>query len=52
MGQIPLDQQVGRFSTPDVLIHTWDLAKAAGIDETSTPTYCKRPMTPWSQWTR
>jgi uncharacterized protein (TIGR03086 family) len=32
MGQIPLDQQVGMFSTPDVLIHTWDLAKAVGID--------------------
>jgi hypothetical protein len=31
-GQIPLDQQVGMFSTPDRLIHTWDLAKAAGID--------------------
>lgn len=32
MGEIPLDQQVGMFSTPDVLIHTWDLAKAAGIE--------------------
>ena len=32
MGQIPLDQQVGMFSTPDVLIHTWDLAKAVGVD--------------------
>jgi uncharacterized protein (TIGR03086 family) len=32
MGEIPLDQQIGMFSTPDVLIHTWDLATAAGID--------------------
>ena len=32
MGEIPLDQLVGMFSTPDVLIHTWDLAKAARID--------------------
>jgi uncharacterized protein (TIGR03086 family) len=37
------DMQVGRFSvesamsmfgTPDVLIHTWDLARATGLDET------------------
>jgi uncharacterized protein (TIGR03086 family) len=32
MGEIPLDQQIGMFSTPDVVIHTWDLAKAVGID--------------------
>jgi uncharacterized protein (TIGR03086 family) len=32
IGEIPLDQHVGMFSTPDVLIHTWDLAKAAGIE--------------------
>ncbi|HVB91948.1 MAG TPA: TIGR03086 family metal-binding protein [Acidimicrobiales bacterium] len=32
MGEIPLDQQVGMFSTPDVLIHTWDLARAVGIE--------------------
>jgi len=31
MGPISLDQEVGMFSTPDVLIHTWDLARAAGI---------------------
>jgi uncharacterized protein (TIGR03086 family) len=32
MGPMPLDQMIGMFSTADVLIHTWDLAKTAGID--------------------
>jgi len=32
MGAMPLDQVIGMFLTSDVLIHTWDLAKAAGID--------------------
>ena len=40
------DMQVGRFSveramdmfgTPDVLVHTWDLARATGLDETLDP---------------
>ncbi len=32
MGPMPLDQMLGMFLVPDALIHTWDLAKAAGID--------------------
>lgn len=32
VGTIMLEQKVAMFSTPDVLIHTWDLARAAGID--------------------
>jgi uncharacterized protein (TIGR03086 family) len=36
-GEMPLDQMVGMFSTPDVLIHSWDLAKAAGINVTLDP---------------
>src|SRR5437660_1796679 len=32
MGEMPLDQMMGMFLTPDVLIHTWDLAKAAGVE--------------------
>lgn len=31
MGPMPLDQMLGMFLTPDVLIHTWDLGTAAGI---------------------
>lgn len=37
MGEIPLDQFVGMFMVGDVLIHTWDLATAAGIDVSLDP---------------
>ena len=30
-GEMPLDQMIGMILTNDVLIHTWDLAKAAGL---------------------
>ena len=36
-GEISLDQRIGMFSTLEVLIHTWDLAKAAGIDVVLDP---------------
>jgi uncharacterized protein (TIGR03086 family) len=32
-GQHPLDQAIDRFILGDVLIHTWDLARATGQDE-------------------
>jgi uncharacterized protein (TIGR03086 family) len=31
-GEIPLDQALGMFLTNDVLVHTWDLARAAGVE--------------------
>ena len=31
------EQAVGSFGTGDVLIHTWDLARATGLDETLDP---------------
>lgn len=31
MGEMPLDQMIGMFLAPDVLIHTWDLGQAAGV---------------------
>jgi uncharacterized protein (TIGR03086 family) len=34
MGPMPLDQMMGMFLTPDILIHTWDLAKSAGVNVT------------------
>jgi uncharacterized protein (TIGR03086 family) len=37
MGEIPLDQLLQRFMTPDTLVHTWDVATAAGIDVTLDP---------------
>jgi uncharacterized protein (TIGR03086 family) len=32
-----LDEAIGRFFLPDVLVHTWDLARAVGLDETLDP---------------
>jgi uncharacterized protein (TIGR03086 family) len=33
LGELPLDEAIGRFIHGDVLIHTWDLARATGQDE-------------------
>ncbi len=34
MGQKTLEAAIDMICTPDVLIHTWDLARATGQDET------------------
>lgn len=34
MGRASLEKTVGMFGIADVLIHTWDLARAVGLDET------------------
>lgn len=33
MGTSTLEATIGRFGIGDVLVHTWDLARAAGLDE-------------------
>ena len=33
MGEMPLEQLIGRLICSDILVHTWDLARAAGLDE-------------------
>ena len=33
VGRFDLDDAVGRFCIADVLVHTWDLARATGLDE-------------------
>ena len=33
MGDMPASQIIGRFLASDVLVHTWDLARAVGGDE-------------------
>lgn len=33
LGEMPLDVAIQRFVTGDVLVHTWDLARACGLDE-------------------
>ena len=39
-GDLPLDQAVDRFYTADVFMHTWDLARASGQDETLDADLC------------
>lgn len=34
MGRMAVEQLVGLFGITDLLIHTWDLARATGLDET------------------
>ncbi len=34
IGEVPLPQAIERFYTADVFMHTWDLARATGQDET------------------
>lgn len=40
VGELPVDQAVSRFFTGDVFLHTWDLARATGQDETLDPERC------------
>ncbi|GAA5141379.1 maleylpyruvate isomerase family mycothiol-dependent enzyme [Nocardioides marinquilinus] len=40
IGVLPLPEAVTRFYTVDVLMHTWDLARATGQDETLDPDLC------------
>jgi uncharacterized protein (TIGR03086 family) len=40
VGEVPLDVAVDRFYTGDVFLHTWDLARATGQDETLDSERC------------
>ncbi len=42
MGRSTFEELVGRFGVADVLIHTWDLARATGLDETLDPAEVSR----------
>ena len=41
IGEVPLPQAIGRFFTADVFMHTWDLARATGQDETLDADVCR-----------
>lgn len=41
-GTHPVEQAVAMFVLPDVVIHTWDLAKAAGLDDRLDPEEAER----------
>ena len=34
MGTMTIEKLIGRFGITDLLVHTWDLARATGLDET------------------
>jgi uncharacterized protein (TIGR03086 family) len=40
VGDVPLPEAVDRFYTSDVFMHTWDLARATGQDESLDPAEC------------
>jgi uncharacterized protein (TIGR03086 family) len=40
IGSVPLPQAVSQFFTGDVFMHTWDLARATGQDDTLDPERC------------
>jgi len=41
IGEVPLDQAIDRFYTPDVFMHTWDLARATGQDDRLDTDFCR-----------
>jgi uncharacterized protein (TIGR03086 family) len=40
VGSMPANEAVDRFYTPDIFMHTWDLAQASGQDVTLEPEFC------------
>ncbi len=40
IGSVALPEAVSRFFTGDVFMHTWDLARATGQDDTLDPDLC------------
>ena len=40
IGEVPLAEAIDRFYTADVFMHTWDLARATGQDDTLDTEYC------------
>ena len=40
LGEVPFPDAVSRFITADVFLHTWDLARATGQDDTLDPQRC------------
>ena len=46
-------QAIDRFYTSDVFMHTWDLARATGQDDTLDADVCAASCSPgWSRWRR
>ena len=45
MGRSTFEQTVAMFGVGDILVHTWDLARATGLDETLDPGEVHRLLT-------
>lgn len=45
MGPMTFEQMVGFFGVGDILVHTWDLARATGLDERLDPAEVTRLLT-------
>ena len=52
VGELPLDRAIDQFYTTDVFLHTWDLARATGQDETLDRDKCATCSKACSRWTR
>jgi len=50
IGEIPLDEAVNNFYTADVFMHSWDLARASGQDETLDPDKCAELLAGMEQY--
>lgn len=51
-GELPVPQAISQFFTGDVFMHSWDLARATGQDETLDPQRCAvmvAGMEPWDE---
>ena len=46
VGEVTLDEYLGKMC-PDTLIHTWDLARAARVDDTLDPSAVSRLLAEW-----
>lgn len=40
VGELPVPEAIDHFYTPDVFMHTWDLARATGQNDRLDPDYC------------
>ena len=43
-GMASFEQTIDMICTPDVLVHTWDVARATGLDETLDPVEARRML--------
>jgi uncharacterized protein (TIGR03086 family) len=44
-GRVTFEQAVDQFATSDVFLHTWDLARAAGLDDRLDPAEVRHMLT-------